>query len=73
MKRHDSVSAVVSLAGARELYLNPTFEAFISDSTSDNYPTLLIFAGDYINTIKQVASLLIFEFIFLAFCLLVNI
>jgi len=38
-KRHDSVSAVVSLAQARELYPNLTFETFLSDSASDNYPT----------------------------------
>jgi hypothetical protein len=38
-KRHDSVSAVVSLEQARELYPNLTFETFISDSASDNYPT----------------------------------
>jgi len=38
-KRHDSVSAVVSLAEAREIYPNLTFDTFISDSASDNYPT----------------------------------
>jgi hypothetical protein len=38
-KRHDSVSAVVSLAEVRELYPNLTFYTFISDSASDNYPT----------------------------------
>ena len=38
-KRHDSVSAVVSLAQAREIYPNLTFDTFISDSASDNYPT----------------------------------
>ena len=38
-RRHDSVSAVVSLAQTRELYPNLTFETFISDSASDNYPT----------------------------------
>lgn len=38
-KRHDSVAAVVSLAQVRELHPNLTFETFISDSASDNYPT----------------------------------
>lgn len=38
-KRHDSVSAVVSLAEMRDLYPNLAFETFISDSASDNYPT----------------------------------
>jgi len=38
-KRHDSVSAVVSLAEFRDLHPNVTINSFISDSASDNYPT----------------------------------
>ncbi len=38
-RRHDSVSAVVSLAEIRVLYPNLTFDTFISDSASDNYAT----------------------------------
>lgn len=38
-KRHDSVSAVISLAEIRDLYPNLNFDTFISDSASDNYPT----------------------------------
>ena len=38
-RRHDSISAVVSLAQIRELYPYFNFETFISDSASDNYPT----------------------------------
>lgn len=37
--RHDSVSAVVSLAEARKLYPDFKFGSFCADSASDNYPT----------------------------------
>jgi len=38
-KRHDSVSAVVSLAEFRDLYPYLALDTFISDSASDNYAT----------------------------------
>ena len=38
-KRHDSISAVVTLAELRDLYPGLTIETFISDSASDNYAT----------------------------------
>ena len=38
-KRHDSVSAVVSLAQVKDIYPNLSLDTFISDSASDNYPT----------------------------------
>ena len=38
-RRHDSVSAIVSLAEFRELYPNLRVNTFISDSASDNYAT----------------------------------
>ena len=37
--RHDSVSAVVSLAEFRDMHSDLTINSFISDSASDNYPT----------------------------------
>jgi hypothetical protein len=37
--RHDSVSAIVSLAEFRELHPNLRINSFISDSASDNYAT----------------------------------
>lgn len=38
-KRHDSVTAVISLAEFRTLYPDLTINGFLSDSASDNYPT----------------------------------
>lgn len=38
-KRHDSISAVVSLAEFSDLYPNLFVDSFISDSASDNYAT----------------------------------
>ena len=38
-KRHDSVTAIISLAEFRELYPEMILKGFISDSASDNYPT----------------------------------
>ena len=38
-KRHDSVSAVVSLAEFRDMHSDLNINSFISDSASDNYPT----------------------------------
>ena len=38
-KRHDSVSAIVSLCEFSDLYPSLNINAFISDSTSDNYAT----------------------------------
>jgi hypothetical protein len=38
-KRHDSVSAIVSLSETRDLYPDIRINAFISDSASDNYAT----------------------------------
>lgn len=38
-KRHDSVTAIISLAEFRSLYPEMTLQGFISDSASDNYPT----------------------------------
>jgi hypothetical protein len=38
-KRHDSVSAIVSIAEFRDLYTELNINAFMSDSASDNYAT----------------------------------
>jgi hypothetical protein len=55
-KRHDSVSAVVSLAAARELYPNLNFETFLSDSASDNYPTYELLQKWNINAVIALNS-----------------
>ena len=43
-KRHDSVTAILSLGEFRELYPNLTIKGFLSDSASDNYPTYQLLA-----------------------------
>ena len=50
-KRHDSVSAIVSLAQIRDLYPDLTFDTFISDSACDNYSTYELLSKWNINAV----------------------
>ena len=50
-KRHDSVSAIVSLAEFRDLYPEIKIKAFASDSASDNYATYELLKNWHISAV----------------------
>jgi hypothetical protein len=54
--RHDSVSAIVSLAEFRELYPHLRVDTFISDSASDNYATYQLLNHWGINAVIAINS-----------------
>jgi len=56
-KRHDSISAVITLAEFRDLYPNLTIENFMSDSASDNYATYELLYQWNINPIIALNSI----------------